>query len=95
MKLIIFGLPVKVNRVKNLIADQGKHAFYNPNDFTISVDASEKGEILHHTLIHEMAHAMSHRIGILQGSIPMDVQEIIAEAFATMIVENFTLTPKR
>lgn len=46
------------------------------------------------TLLHEMGHGMFHRIG-LEQAISHELEEIITESFATMIIENFNLTFKK
>lgn len=60
----------------------------------ITIDKSDSPHEKIHTLLHEMGHGLSRRLGIYQV-IDDQLEEIISEGFATMITENFNLTPKK
>lgn len=48
-----------------------------------------------HTLIHEIGHGLFYRNSFYQ-SIPSELEEVIVDSFATIMVENFNFTlPKK
>ena len=52
-----------------------------------------KEDVLH-TLIHEMCHALIHRISLDQA-LHHEMEEIIVDSFATMMTECFHISPKK
>ncbi len=95
MKLKIFGQAVSLKKEKGLANNKGLSGYYCPKDKVIVIDADARGDEFMLIKIHEVFHAMFDRIGLAQTGISRDVQEILAESVATVIVENFDLKPKR
>ncbi len=93
MKFNVFGLIVPVIKEKGLF-DRGFVGYYDPVKKQIKVDSNQKGIELTHTVIHELGHTLFDRCGILQSKIQPELVEVIVENFATMMVENFRVTPK-
>ena len=91
----IFGLDYKVKIVKELKDDDGNmvDGLFCSKDAIISIDKDNKNKM--HTLIHEMGHAMFHRVSIGQTDINDQVEEIINNNWATLMTEVFDLKFKR
>lgn len=85
----VFGHRYKVKAEKDLCR-QGAYGMCDRLKKIIHIDADLKGDPLYHTLIHELGHALFDRIGICQG-ISSDLEEVIVENVATMILENFKI----
>lgn len=90
----VFGKNIPIKKQKGLI-EQNCAAFYCYDTDSITIDSSLKGEQLTATLLHEMGHALFRRAGLEQSKIPTCLEEIIVEQFATVVIENFKLTPKK
>lgn len=60
---------------------------------TSNIDHSNPDDMIH-TLLHEFHHALTRRSGIYQG-ISEELDEVIADVFATALVEAFDIKPKR
>lgn len=64
----------------------------------IKIDKSLRGYESDHAHIHELGHALFERIGLSQTGISRalsgDLEEIIVDSFATVMVENFRLYPR-
>lgn len=91
--LHIFGKRVPVKYVKNMANKEEAHGEYDSSTGTIRICSDQTNKEMIHTLIHEAMHALSDRTGIRQA-IDSGVEEILAENVATMITENFKITPK-
>jgi len=61
---------------------------------TIALSKNQSREELIHTLIHEMGHALTFRVGTFQA-ISDEMIEVLVESNATMITEAFKLTFKK
>lgn len=90
--LNIFGLKVKLKVTSDL--PENAAGLYIPikSLIKISPEHPSKDEVMH-TLLHESGHAMFYRISIHQ-SVSREMHEIIVDNFATMLIENFDITPK-
>jgi len=63
---------------------------------TIEIDSKiDNIEDFNQTVIHELGHAIFHRISVNQTAIHDDVKEIIVDSIATTITELFELSLKR
>ncbi|MGL4558317.1 MAG: hypothetical protein ACRCV5_12485 [Afipia sp.] len=93
MKFNVFGLVVPVIKEKGL-SERGFAGYYDPMKKQIKIDPNQKGLELTHTVLHELGHTLFDRCGILQSKIPPELVEVIVENYATMLVENFRVTPK-
>ena len=60
---------------------------------TINMAKNNEAELIH-SLIHEIGHAMFVRSGLRQG-IPIPMEEVIVQNFATVITELFDLKFKK
>lgn len=68
---------------------------YQPYKEVISLnELHDTQEEMMHTLLHELGHAMFYRVSINQ-SISREVHEYIVNNYATMLLENFDITPKK
>lgn len=90
-KLIIFGKTYTLKKER-----MGYAGLCDKEERIISICPSQKDsyEILH-TLIHEIAHATWHENSIGQTSLHGDVEEIMANSIATIILDNFNLSIKK
>ncbi len=93
MKFIIYGAVVPVVEDDTLKEVECMGA-YDPDQKKISVCPDLKSREKLHTCLHEMFHATWDRVGLNQTSIPRDLQEIICETFATVLLENFIVKPR-
>jgi len=92
-EVIVFGYLCPVIVKKELIEqDIECHGLFKDNKIYIAKHKDK--EIMFHTLLHEMGHALFHRISINQAGIPHELQEIIVDTYATMLLENFKMEKK-
>ncbi len=84
----IMGLKVRVVR-----GDPGKGNIgeYCPDTHTITIskDLDPDSEEYLHTILHEATHALLIRIGIHHSALPSLGHEIICDAVANMVLENW------
>ena len=57
---------------------------------TLFIEVAQSEREKCHTLIHEIGHAVIGRVGINQA-IPLELEEVIVDAVATALVENFDI----
>lgn len=90
-KIKVFGKEYKLLKEKT-----GYAGLCDKEEKTISICPSHKNsyEILH-TLIHEIAHATWHENSIGQTELNSQVEEIMANSIATIILDNFNLSLKK
>lgn len=83
--LNIYGTKVEISL--EVLENKELAGFYDPvkNHITISSEY----DCRFHTLIHEIGHVIWNRLGLNQTQVPLDIQEIIVEGFATAFVENY------
>jgi len=83
-KFNIFGWSVPV---LCMVIDENLHGFFDSakKEIVMHKNADEK----FHTMMHEFGHAVWFRTGMNQTGIPISMQEIIVENFASAFVENF------
>jgi Zn-dependent peptidase ImmA (M78 family) len=96
--LNVFGKAIPLKFQEGLIESEGALAIYDYDSQTITFEARLRTDLKHlflSTLLHEMGHAIFHRAGLHQATIPVYLEEIITEQFATVLTENFNLTRKR
>lgn len=69
--------------------------FYKYKEQYIAIEEKEDSHSPNklNTLIHEMTHAVFHRSGVTQA-LSNELEEVICENIATMIIENFDLKLK-
>lgn len=81
----IFG---KIYRFEYLdLEDQNIDGEHKAKLNKIIIDKNLKGKELTHTILHELGHALFHRMGWRQA-IPHEVEEIVVDTFATFLVDN-------
>lgn len=93
MHFNVFGkkIPVtKIDLTKELADGQ-----YHPKTQSITIDKRIKGDELIGVYIHELVHAMCDRIGLHNAQLSHDLEEIIADNIATVMLENFEIKCKR
>lgn len=81
----IFG---SISNIK--ITDLEEHqleGYFDPMTKDIYINKHSEEKFL--VYLHEVIHAVFHRLGINQTSMPRDVQEMIAESMANFIDERF------
>ena len=89
----VFGQEVKIETRKGplFVGDVHVNGFYDTEKKLIVVDKSLNYETRMTTLYHEVMHALFYRIGIEKTNLPHDVHEILVEAIAKFLFENFKL----
>lgn len=88
-KMKVFGKIIPVFKVKGLIA-QDVYGYYSEEHEQIGVDADIKGDVLEHTVIHEMFHAVLDRLHC-QQQMPPEFVEVIVENLAQSIIDNYSV----
>ena len=88
--VLIFGKDIKI--IPGDLRVKGLDGYFDPQSLTIHIEKTLKGDEKSHTLIHEMVHAVFHRVSINQTSLHPDVQEIICDSIATALTENFKIS---
>lgn len=96
-KINIFGRIHKVSTCKNLFLPNGimVRGYFESVNAIIKLEEDQTPQEMIQTLLHEMGHALINRISIDQSGMPPEVEEIIVDAYATMISEIFTLKFKK
>ena len=61
----------------------------DPSTRTIWIEKSLESKMSIITLFHELFHAYTRRSGIYNAQLSHDLEEIVADQFATVIAENF------
>ena len=89
----IFGAIIPVEYVTDLIGDEGAEGIYCAKTKSIQIDDSLENDDYMMTLIHEFFHGISDRISLNQA-LDERLEEIICDAFAKCIVENFEIKTK-
>ena len=90
---IVYGKEIKIKPVKKLMDIKDALATYSWRDSTICYDPRLKGDELLQTMLHELFHAYCDRVGLHQmPSWSLDKEELIADGFTQIIIENFKLT---
>lgn len=91
MKLNIFGKIIKVLKEKNLSRRTGSRGEFYSRHNLIVIDDKLVNDEFNQTLLHELIHAVISRVSIDQTSLEEGVEEIICDAVATAIIENFKI----
>ena len=94
MEFNVYGQKVKVEKVKNLDEQHNACGAYNPLTKTILIDTRLKKDDLIVTYLHEIIHAMADRLGYSNTGVSFDMEEMIADNIAVMLVENFDIKIK-
>lgn len=94
MKLKVFGKDVQVIEEAGLI-DQGMYGFYHAIDKNIKIDKKLKGNKKNHTLLHELFHASLDRLGFNNTSLSTDMEELIVDNLAQVLLDNLEIRWKR
>ena len=92
--LDVFGKKVKV-LIKSLHPNYAaQYDVVNHEIFINDVEESymEQGPL--HSLLHEAGHALFYRVSINQA-VSFETHEYIVNNYATMLLENFDITPKK
>jgi Zn-dependent peptidase ImmA (M78 family) len=92
MKFNVFGM--KINVKLSDLRRENIAGFFSPTHNEIQICKSLKKTDKEQTLMHEFLHAVFYRMGIIQSKMPIELEEIIVENFATAITENFSVRPK-
>lgn len=92
--LKVFGVDVPVYKVSGLIKNEGMYGFYEDEGKYIGVDADLKGDILEHTIIHELKHAVLDRLHI-HHQLDEKFVEIIVENLTVALIDNFEVRERK
>jgi hypothetical protein len=84
-KLNVLGSKVSV-KIKKIDDSLGYAALYDPSKKEIILDPRSSG--LAHSFLHEFFHFAWDRYGLNQTDIPLNLQELICENFASALNEN-------
>ena len=89
----IFGQEVKISEVENLVDQYGTKVDgeFKPSKNIIFIDKKLKGKERVHTFLHEYNHAVVAAIGAYNCNLSSDLEEIIVDAIAKSLSENFIL----
>lgn len=88
----IFGRAVPIKQ-KDLFSEGDEKAHYDLEACSIAIHKHLKNKEFDQILIHEIIHAIFHRVGIDQG-VPIEAEETIAQAVSVALTENFHITKK-
>jgi uncharacterized protein YjaZ len=67
---------------------------YYPDRCQIFVATEDRtDEQIYATLLHELGHAVFYRVGLHNTNVNPEVEEIIVDNIATVLVENFKFKP--
>lgn len=89
----IFGCKIKIVYSK-IAEERGILGLYSYKNKSITLDIDQSKEEMIHSIIHELVHATSHRLGWNQF-VPPQAEEMIAQQFATVLCENFDIKLKK
>lgn len=92
--LNIFGRLIPVKKIKNLVRNEDVGGYYDFVKKYIALDQALSPDDSTRILVHEIGHAIFNRGGIMQAKLPLELEEIIVDQFATVLTENFKLTRK-
>lgn len=93
MALNLFGQNWKVYHVK-LDPQFAGHCYYDERTIHINEEIPVNSPFFQVTLIHEMLHALFHRLSYRQSNLSHDLEEVMIDQLATAITENFKLQKK-
>ncbi len=85
----VFGRLVPIYKRKGLLAED-TYGYYREDVKEIAVAEELKGEILEHTIIHELFHAVLDRLHIHQ-QLNDEFAEVLIENLAAAVVDNYRL----
>lgn len=93
--LDVYGDKIKL-RVRHPVKDSDGNKVvgtYCYDDGIIEIDSRLDDDQKIHTLLHELGHAVFHRLsaGHLDNNIPYELEEIIVNSFATLYTELFDI----
>jgi Zn-dependent peptidase ImmA (M78 family) len=92
-KFQVFGQEIKVELKKGplFVSDQPVLGYYDTENKLIVIDKSLSIEQKFTTLYHELGHALLYRMGLEKTSLHHDVHEMIVEAYAKFLFDNFRM----
>ena len=95
-EICVFGAKIKIIEHKNLYYEGTKvDGIFQSDKRVIFLEKTLPRHEKIHTLIHELGHAVLWRVSIVQCGLAPEVEEMIADTFATLMVETFNLRFKR
>lgn len=86
-RLNVFGKSIPVFKVTGLM-DKDAYGYYSEEHQQIGIDADLKGDMLEHTIIHELFHAVLDRLHCQQQMAP-EFLEVVVENLALSVIDNF------
>lgn len=90
----VFGKKVKIKFGENLVINgHPVFGYFDTDKWTIFIDKNQDEKHIADTLLHEIGHALMHRL-YFDGIIDPATIELIVESFAKVITENFKLQKK-
>jgi hypothetical protein len=91
MRLNVYGKQYRVLKSKT---DDKTDAEVDFDAQLITVKEDQVGDTYMHSVIHELIHCIFNRISLNQTAVKDDLEEIICDNIATVMIENFVITPK-
>lgn len=88
-KIMVLGKIIPIKRFKKL-NHQGTLGIYTDEEIHLRSKFTDEEQETN-TLVHETIHAICERLGL---QLDNTVEEVIANAVANVIAENFKLTPR-
>lgn len=90
-KVFIKGKLWKVRQANGLLAPDGEAVmgFCNPNDRTIYIEKSIKGNLKTQTFLHELNHAIIFELHLLLDG---HIEEVLVEGMACVYSDLFTIS---
>lgn len=92
--LKVFGSLVPAFLVKGMTKAEGALGFYESENRFIGIDSSLRGDKLEATMVHELFHAMFHRLYLSQ-QIPPELEEVIIENLVVVLFDNYKVSPRK
>jgi Zn-dependent peptidase ImmA (M78 family) len=91
----VFGKKIKVFYKNGKLNDEDSLAgFFDPVNWVIYVDARLSKEEQRLVELHELVHCVFYRLGYRNTNINENLEELICENVASVIVENYNLSKK-
>lgn len=82
------GQEYQIKVIKGFIENHEAEGMTSQHDKTIELDAGIKGNKLKKLVLHEIGHAIQYETAISEA-LSTEMQEVITENFATVIIDLF------
>lgn len=91
----IFGKTIRVfYKIGPLNKEDTLRGYYDPENKVIYIDARQSRQEQLQTTIHELVHGLVDRLGFHQTNFDHNLEELLCENVAEMLLENFNISKK-